>query len=465
VDLNEAAERIFKYHWMLILLTTIIGLSVPIALAQRQVDSYVASARIDMGAARDSEEAVGLADTALAIATSPGVLDKAMQTAGVPADEAGPLVQVDPIGASGVVQLTVTHPESAASAAIANALASAVVEQRTEAVRGDTERLATQLEEQIAALTATIQGIQAEAAAAQAEETRLRNQGLNPGSLLDPIELRYDQAVDQLNGLYAERRAVQATLAELPTPRLSGDPIAEGALVETSLLPRLAAGGLLGLIVGIALAATLEAWRPTLGPAALARHLGVPLLGTLRRLPRTAADLPDRWLTSYVGLAADNARVHSFELVPVGPNVDVAGLARSLADEAEGGTDIVPLALDGPHDAQLPSAGARAGTGIIVVAPKRVKAGWLTNLERHVHLTRQPVIGVIAYAKGGSPVKQAAPAPAPAPAPPAPAAPAATATAPAPTAPPATAPGAPAPAPPTRPGFPQHDAAPTGATS
>jgi hypothetical protein len=454
VDLNEAAERIFKYHWVLILLTTIIGLSVPVVLAQGQEDAYVASARIDMGAQdpRDGEEAAGLADRALAIATSPAVLDKALETAGVAGDPAavGTLVSVEPVGASGVVQLSVTSPDATAAAAVANALATAVVEQRTEAVRGNITRLATQLDEQIAALTTTIAAIEAEAQAAANEEARLRAQGLNPGSLLDAIELRYRQAFDQLNGLVAERRDLTTTLAEAPSPSVTDASSTQGVLIEDSLLPRVAAGGLLGLILGIALAATLEAWRPTLGPAALARHLGVPLLGNLRRLPHTAADLPDRWLTSYVSLAADNARVRSFELVPVGPDVDVTGLARSLAAEAEGGTDIVPLALNGPHDAELPSAGARAGTGIIVVAPKRVKGSWLTNLERHVHLTRQPVIGVIAYRKGGSPVKQAAPAPAHTPAhtP-------AHAHAPAP---------APAPAPPTRPGVP-HDAAPTAATS
>jgi hypothetical protein len=55
--------------------------------------------------------------------------------------------------------------------------------------------------------------------------------------------------------------------------------------------------------------------------------------------------------------------------------------------------------LDGPHDSGLPSAWTHPGTGVIVVAPSRVKSAWLTSLERHVHLTRQPVIGVISYAR------------------------------------------------------------------
>ena len=447
MDLNEAAERIFKYHWVLILLTTILGLSVPLVLAQQQEDSYVASARIDMGAqeVRDGEQAAGIADAALAIATSPGVLDRALTAAGAQGPQAllETLVQVEPVGASTVVQLSVTHPDAAASAKIVNALATEVVTQRTDAVLGDSDELAAQLDEQIAAVAATITAIEAEANAAAQEEARLRAQGLNPGSLLNAIELRYSQAVRQLDTLQQRRGELTDRLAEAPRPVVTDAAGPEGLPVETSLVPRLAAGALLGLILGIALAATLEAWRPTLGPAALARHLGVPLLGSLPRLPRTAGELPDRWLNSYVTLAADNAGVRSFELIPVGANVDVAPLARSLVAEAGGGTDIVPVALDGPHDTQLPTAGVRAGTGIIVVAPKRVKSASLANLERHVHLTRQPVIGVIAYGKGGGQVKQTVPTTAPAP---------------------AAAPGPPS-ASPARPAVPRHDAAPTAANS
>ena len=420
MDLNEAAERIFKYHWVLILLTTILGLAVPVALAQGQAESYVASARIDMGAQdlRDGEQAAGLADTALAIATSPGVLDQALAAAGASGDQAETLVTAESAGASSVVQLTVTHPDATASAQIVNSLATAVVAQRSQTLRGDSQELIAQLDVQIQDLSTTIAGIEAELTAAQAEERRLRAQGLNPGNLLNAIELRYGPAVDQLNRLQEQRQDLVNVLSETPRPIVTDSTTTQGTLVEDSLVPRLAAGALLGLILGIALAATLEAWRPTLGPAALARHLGVPLLGTLRRLPRSAADLPDHWLASYVSLAADNARVRSFELVPVGPSVDVSGLARSLVSETDGsGKDVVPLTLDGPHDASLPLGGAHPGTGIIVVTPKTVKSSALANLERHVHLTRQPVIGVIAYSHGGSRVKETKTAPATAPKP------------------------------------------------
>jgi hypothetical protein len=77
--------------------------------------------------------------------------------------------------------------------------------------------------------------------------------------------------------------------------------------------------------------------------------------------------------------------------------VDVTGLAESLAAEGDGGREIVPVALDRPHDYRLPARSYQPDAGIIVVAPRKVKTAWLANLERHARLTRQPVIGVISY--------------------------------------------------------------------
>jgi hypothetical protein len=409
MDLNEAAQRIFRYHWVLILVMTLIGLSIPALLAQTQVDEYVASARIVMGStdARDGDQANSLADTALAVATSPGVLTDTLAAAGVQRDEDVVVgnVRVDPVGTSGVLQISVTDRDSAASAAIANALATAIVDRRGASVLGETEALLARTDERIAELTQTVTAIEAEADAAARAEALARARGLAPGNTLQAIVLRHDQAVAQLNRTQAERQDLAQFLAQAVRPQVIDESATEGRLVETGLAPRLAIGGLLGLLLGIALAAAWEAWRPTLSPAALARHLGVPLLGHLKALPRNVSELSDRWVTSYVQLAADRAGVRSFELVPLRPGADVAGLARTLAAEAENenpreaGRDIVPVRLDGPHDSHMPSAMAQPGVGIVVVAPRKVKSAWLTGLERHAQLTQQPVIGVIGYSR------------------------------------------------------------------
>lgn len=401
MDLNEAAERIFKYHWMLILLVTLLGIAVPVGLDRMAEDRYAASARIAIGAedARDVKEANSMADTALAMATSPGVFNQALETAGVqqvPGEE-GPEVQVQPVGTSGVLQLSVTASDPEDAAAVANALATQIVEQRTANILGDTQALLTQTDEQITQLTETVAALGVEAEAAARAEAVARLRGEVPASTLDAISLRYRQAVDQLTAAQAQRQDLAATLAQAARPEVLDASATQGTLIETSLPARLAVGALLGLILGISLAATLEAFRPTLSASGLARHLGVPMLGRLRRLPDNAGELQDPWLASYVSLAADGAGVHSFELVPVGPEIDVTGLARSLARETEGAGEIVPVALGGPHEPRLPAQLSTPGTGLVVVAPDRVKSSWLGNLERHARLTRQPVIGVIAY--------------------------------------------------------------------
>src|SRR5688572_14848273 len=132
VDLNEAAQRIFKFHWVLILLTVMVGVSIPALLFGSTGASYLASSRLVIGAedARDGQQAAALADTALALATSPAVLGEALGAAGVQRDpsEVAEQVSVDPVGSSGVLQLSVTDPDPSASASIANALAAVIVQ-------------------------------------------------------------------------------------------------------------------------------------------------------------------------------------------------------------------------------------------------------------------------------------------------------------------------------------------------
>ena len=71
MDLNEAVQRILRRHWFLIVLMTAIGVSIPAAMIRMEHASYVATARIVIGATdtRDGQEATALADTALALAT------------------------------------------------------------------------------------------------------------------------------------------------------------------------------------------------------------------------------------------------------------------------------------------------------------------------------------------------------------------------------------------------------------
>jgi capsular polysaccharide biosynthesis protein len=395
VDLNEAAQRIFKHHWVLIALVTLIGLGVPLALAQRQGDDYVANARLIIGGAdtRDAQEAAALADTALGLATSPSVLNRAISETGVRrADtDVATGVTITPVGTSGVLELTVTDRDADVATALVNALADQIVALREDVVLGGSRQLLTQTGQQIDALTQNIADIE--------------NQQARPAAPVATLELRRQEAVAQRAALESQRQQLNAELATTVAPRVIDDSADPGTPVSSALPARLAVGALLGLLVGVALAAGLESLRPTLNRAALARRLGAPLLGHLPRRPEHDGALSDPWLVNYLSLAAKDSGVHSVQLVPVGPAVDVVRLAEWLDLPGEGGPHVVPLVLDasGSRDEVVAQQQlAETGTGVVVVAPSVVQGQQLADVERYVQLTKRPVIGVISYSDSRS---------------------------------------------------------------
>jgi len=295
-------------------------------------------------------------------------------------------VQVEPIGTSGVLEVSVTDADATASAVIVNGLAAEIVRVRDEAVFASTRKALADTDAQIAAVTARIAAIEDEAKAAVAGLRRV-----------DALALEHAQAMEQRSSLESQRQQLVTTLTAAVPPRVI-DTTSTGDLVPAALTTRLAIGGLLGLVLGVALAAIRESLRPTLSGAAIARHFGAPLLARLRRPPQSGTGTSDPWLANYLTLAADAAGVTSVQLVPVGRGVDVSALARNL-DAREGGPHVVPLVLDhdGPRHAVDPQPpGERVG--IVAVTPDVVKGtGLFADIERHAELARRPIIGIITY--------------------------------------------------------------------
>ncbi|MBM7808961.1 uncharacterized protein involved in exopolysaccharide biosynthesis [Geodermatophilus bullaregiensis] len=390
MDLNLVAQRILRRHWAVILLLVLLGVSVPVALHRMQEPSYEASARFTIGSwdTRDAQESSGLADTALALATSPEAVGRALGQAGIARDPVAVIevVQVAPVGTSGVLELTATDPDPTAAATITNALAAEVVRARDEAILGDTRAAIAGIDGQIAALSQEITRIED---TADATVARLRS--------VEALALRHAEAVEQRTRLENQRQQLVTILSTTEAPRIIDGSATSGLPVPTALVTRLAIGGLLGLVLGVALAATLESWRPTLTGPGIAHHLGAPLLDRLPRPPKHDTELQDPWLTNYLTLAADAAGVRSVKLVPVGPEVDVSGLAGQLDGHDDGGLRVTSFYLEG--DASRDAArSSRPGTGIVAVVPDVVKGtSVFERLERHVELARQPVIGVLTY--------------------------------------------------------------------
>lgn len=403
MDLYEAAQRIFRRHWVLILVFVLIGLAVPLAINKLQGTDYVGTARVDLGVdSRSGTDSTALADGALGLATSPEVLGTAIKQAKVSRDVQDMIlnqdVAVTPVGTSGVLDISVTDSDAKAAAGMANALAAEIVQIREQNSYAAMQQLMSQLRQQSAALTQQI---------ASVVDQAKRSVFAIPGLQQQQADLTAQRAsVDQ------QIQSLAQTLATAQHPRVIDNSQKVGVPAQSNLAALVALGGLLGLFVGVAVAATREAMRPTLDRNALARHLGVPLLGRLPR-GRKGTTALDPWLASYVGAAADAAEVRAVQLVPVGKHpADVTGLAHAL-DESVDGVHVTALQLPGRRrgrnaQATQPQA-ERLDAGIVVVAPEVMKSKYLAGLEQHLLVTRRPLIGVISYRRRLAQIVPAAP--------------------------------------------------------
>ena len=401
MDIYEAGQRIFRRHWALILLFVLIGLSVPLVLDRLQGTDYQGTARLDLGVETHSGQASSsLADGALGFVTSPDVLGAALKTAKVQRDVQEMItnqdVRVSPVGSSGILDVSVIDPSAQASAAIANSLATQLVQTRDQATYGSMQQLLASLQKRSGDLSRQIAAV-----VDQAKQSFYVRPGLQ--------QQQADLAA-QRNTVDQQIQSLSQTLATAQHPRLLDVSQKAGVPLTRNLSTLLALGALLGLFVGVAVAATREAVRPTLDRTALTRHLGVPLLGRLPRRRQGATSL-DPWLAGYVGAAADTAGVQAVQLIPVGKRpADVTDLARAL-DEAVDGVRVSALQLPSRRrhaegTAQPLSGGADAG--VVVVSPEVTKGKHLAGLEQHLQVTRQPLIGLITYRGRLAPIAQPA---------------------------------------------------------
>ena len=388
MELSEATQRIFKRHWAVILLFMLIGLSVPIAIDRIAGTSYIGTARMNFGAdPHGGQDATSLGDTGQGLATSPSVLEAALKQAkvsrSVPDMLANNVVTVTPVGTSGVLDVSVTDPDQRAAAAIANALATRIVQIREQAQFGASQDLLVQLERQESVLNQQIASVVAQAKASTLFVPYLQAQQQN----LSAQRAAVDQQVQQLS----------QAIATTPHPQLIDTSQRLGVPAQRGLTVLLVLGGLLGLVLGVAVAATVEAARPTLTPESVGRRLDAPVLGRVPATNRGISRL-DPWLPTYVSVAAEQAGVDVVQLVPVGRRpADVASLAQALNAHVPDVT-VTPLSLPSARSAELPPVpGGRQKVGIVVVSPHVVKGKFLAPLERHLRVTKQPVLGLITY--------------------------------------------------------------------
>jgi capsular polysaccharide biosynthesis protein len=227
-------------------------------------------------------------------------------------------------------------------------------------------------------------------------------------------------------------------LAKYPLPTvIDSASAATTKQIPTTRAQDIVFGGLLGLVLGMILAALAEAFNPTLiGGHAIGDELGAPVLGVLPRDPDRSSDAEELpWVRWQLGAQAEGSGISTVELTSAGPSVTLAPLAAALdraappersrrrrttkqarpaaattGREAQSGTVTVaerPASANGrlhihvlDRNDQLvlhPSG----SVGVVVVVPSAVKRTDMDVAKDLLDVTGWPAIGVIAYRRGG----------------------------------------------------------------
>jgi capsular polysaccharide biosynthesis protein len=292
VELDEVAARVARSYWplllvMLVLPMLLVGMALthgaPVYTAQTRLD---ASSRVSDAAPGDAGVSAVVSQVK-AFATSYNVLagvlrDQHIQRAPV---KVAKKVQVNGLGTSTVVELSVSDPDPQVARRLTDALGVAVTAEINEANQGA-------LNAQIARLDKQISNTQKQLGSASRRVVR------------DPLNVTAANEKDRLSSEVADLRADRTDLR----------------------------GQLIGLVTGVLIAVMIETFRPTVpGPGRVARRLGVPLLGTIDKRSDRLADAGRR-----VRLAAKRNNVVQVVLVNTGRGPVPVDLVAKVAGAVYG---------------------------------------------------------------------------------------------------------------------------------
>ena len=414
MELHDVTRRLFGRYWWLIALQVVVC-AAAVATLRSGETTYTASARIvlDTQDPTTRVESAAIADTVKAIATSPSQVRAALRTAHAardPLDVAEHHLSVSGLGSSSVVKVSVSDPDKFVAANVANALAARVIATRRQVSSGGVPQEVGNLTERIDAVSANISSADAaidrlNVAVANARTPQLGNQ---LRAQRDAASRRRDFLEQQRSVLESERVNILGAYALRPKPSVISHASVPLQADSSGRWPYVVLGALLGLVLGVGLAALLETVRPTVaGGDALARELDVPLLGTLPgrfddgQPPGEVAPVAAR-----VRLAAMAAGVDDVALLPVDADVDVRPLVRSLEAATRKSLEGVTYEESAyarsrtrivPADLASPPADDRRTTGLVLVSPTGVPKADLIDVGHLLRVTPMPLLGLIVY--------------------------------------------------------------------
>jgi capsular polysaccharide biosynthesis protein len=374
VEIDEIAARLLRQYWAVILVCVAAPLLVIAAIATKQPAMYAASARIDSGTEvpASAAQAQAIVSQIQGIATGKTVAAKALQTVNVTRNLntfATNDVSVSGLGGSQVVDLKVTDRNPQVAAALAKTLAASVVDSLNSVGQSGLSTTLQAIDQEIVRLTEQ-QKVVTEQAASDAKNQTLQAKlaGL-------------DQVIANFSG-DRSRLLIQATTQGLAT--VLDQPVVPEQPESKALTQKLGLAGVLGLVIGILIAAVGETIRPTVpGARRVSRRLGAPTLGRL-----TSADLnghPTQDLENLalrLRLAATHADVSAITLVDINDQYELSELAyeleRSLSPDPDSLALEAGFAGDNNHQ-DNPSSGSSFGAVL-------VKGHQLTTGHQALHI-------------------------------------------------------------------------------
>ena len=378
MEIDEIAARVVRQYWALVLVCIALPLVAMALVTAKQPAQYAANARIITGyiVPASSSQADAIVSQVSGIATSRITASQALNAAGAHRSLTGFIanhITVSGLGSSQVVDLTVTDRDRHVAQKAANVLAN----DATIALNNVGE----------SGLLAALKAIDSQVVELTQKRASLGLQlTTNPHSQQLQAKLAgLDEVIANLTGDRGRLLAQASTQGRAAIL----DPAALPPRPQSKALPqKLGLAGLLGLVVGILIAAIAETARPTVpGARRVGRRLGAPMLGGLNQ-----ADLRGERTTGldYLGLrlrlAARHAGVSAVALASVGAGRELddlsdlaATLERSmshgLAGAAAGAGGVGDLhSIDGLSGLGG-SAGSSANSHDVQLGPEKVTAG------------------------------------------------------------------------------------------
>ena len=359
VEANEVMLRIVWRHRWLLVITTLLPIAVVLPLRLTQPVTYTATANVQaqVAAPQASTQVASILSQVSAIATSPAVVQKAIDAAKVDRnafDVAKNEISSTSLDSSAIVAVSVKDPNRQVALRLSQKLASAIVSALNAPGTAASQQLAT----------LTHQESQLDSSRANLL-TQLNTAQLSHLATTDP---QVQALITELAGVEAQLSANQAAQQQVISSSngnqdasVISEPSAATVTAASKQVAVYAAlAGLLGLIVGLLIATIAELARPTVAePESGARELGVAFLGNaeIARVKSKKAKTTGGGFTEEVSTEGELT-----ERKLTGRGADRSG--GRPRDQAAPGCKPPRCAHAGPHRTDTTRAAHRACRGI-----------------------------------------------------------------------------------------------------